>query len=54
MTKPYMFVKVIGELRYYGLADNSMSTTYQSIRQSNANEKLVDNIINLSFHVIPK
>jgi glycosyltransferase involved in cell wall biosynthesis len=54
MTRPYMFVNAIGEIRYYGLADNSMSATYQSIRQSTANERLVDRIINQSFHVIPR
>jgi hypothetical protein len=50
MKREYFYVHVMGEVRYYGLEDNSMSETYQSQADHVENDAYVKRIINETFH----
>jgi glycosyltransferase involved in cell wall biosynthesis len=54
MTRNFYYVKTLGEIRYAGLPDNSMSSSYQSVNASLANDQYVTWIINTTFGRIAK
>jgi hypothetical protein len=49
MTRNFTYVHILGELRYYGLEDNSMGETYQSQADNQENLEFVDAVINQTF-----
>lgn len=50
MTRNFYYLPVLGEIRYYGLVDNSQSECYQSKNESKANDKFVSQAIRQLFH----
>jgi glycosyltransferase involved in cell wall biosynthesis len=50
MRNMYYYVPKVGELRYWGLEDNSQSENYQSINDTIRNLNYVNNMINQTFH----
>jgi glycosyltransferase involved in cell wall biosynthesis len=54
MTRNFYFLKILGELRYWGLADNSRSETYQSLNESEENDEYVRKVIFDRFGQIAK
>jgi hypothetical protein len=54
MRNDYRYVRALGEVRYYGLKDNTMSETYQAKRQSCANEQYVQSVITATFNRTPR
>jgi glycosyltransferase involved in cell wall biosynthesis len=54
MKKNYRHIKVLGELRYYGLDDNSMSEMYQSRNESASNLEFVQDLIEKTFLYRPR
>jgi glycosyltransferase involved in cell wall biosynthesis len=45
MTRKYYYINVLGELRYWGLEDNSQTETYQSINETVENDEYVTKVI---------
>jgi glycosyltransferase involved in cell wall biosynthesis len=54
MRRMYYYVKVVGEMRYWGLEDNSQSERYQSWQEQLENDRYVTWIINQTFHRIAR
>jgi hypothetical protein len=50
MRKHFVYVHKMGEVRYYGLEDNSMSETYQTQADHDENDAFVTMVINTTFH----
>jgi glycosyltransferase involved in cell wall biosynthesis len=49
MTRNFYYTRTLGEYRYWGLEDNSQSSTYQSVNASIDNDHYVSWIINTTF-----
>jgi hypothetical protein len=54
MTRKYHYIGVLGELRYWGLEDNSQTETYQSINETVKNDEYVTRVIYSHFHKTAK
>lgn len=53
MTRNFHYLHVLGEIRYYGLPDNSQSEYYQSRSESRKNDRFVTRTIRRLFrHVV--
>jgi glycosyltransferase involved in cell wall biosynthesis len=50
MRRMYYYIPKVGELRYWGLEDNSQSENYQSINDTLKNLNYVNEMINKTFH----
>jgi glycosyltransferase involved in cell wall biosynthesis len=49
MTRSFTYIHIFGEMKYYGLGDNSMGEAYQSKADNEENLRFVDDVINRTF-----